>query len=78
MKENILGDIDKAINKHRYNTRTEFIREAIRDKLTGLEKEELMKKVASMKGILKGQSKMSEKKARKLAFEELLKERGLD
>ena len=77
IKEEILGEVDRAINVHRYNTRTEFIREAIRDKLTELEKKDLMKKIALLKGSLKGQSRMSEKKARKLAFEELLREKGL-
>jgi metal-responsive CopG/Arc/MetJ family transcriptional regulator len=53
MNNNLLKDIDKILKKHRYSTRTEFIREAIRQKLTELEKKELLKAVAKVHGSIK-------------------------
>ena len=53
MEERMLKDIDSMLERHRYSTRTEFIRDAIRDKLSDLEKEELLKAVARMKGASK-------------------------
>jgi metal-responsive CopG/Arc/MetJ family transcriptional regulator len=52
MEESLLKDIDSRMKKHNYSTRTEFIREAIRSKLSALEKEEAIKKLAAFKGSL--------------------------
>ncbi len=52
MEESLLNEIDSRMKKHNYSTRTEFIREAIRSKLTNLEKEEAIKKLAAFKGSL--------------------------
>ncbi|PIN81880.1 hypothetical protein COV11_00810 [Candidatus Woesearchaeota archaeon CG10_big_fil_rev_8_21_14_0_10_30_7] len=35
-QENVLKEIDKNITEHHFNSRTEFIREAIRDKIDEL------------------------------------------
>jgi len=69
----LLQEIDTKIKSHRYSTRTEFIRDAIRDKLSDLEKEEVIKKLAEFKGSLRGKAKMSEEKAGELAVKELAK-----
>ncbi|MBS3176081.1 ribbon-helix-helix protein, CopG family [Candidatus Woesearchaeota archaeon] len=62
LDESILKEIDSSLKKHRYSTRTEFIRDAVRDKLsemerrpplTEAEKEELIQKLSKMRGILK-------------------------
>ena len=53
LDEAILKEIDTNLKKHRYSTRTEFIREAIRDKLSKLEKEELLKAVDRLHGSSK-------------------------
>ena len=53
LEESILEDIDKSLAKHRYSTRTEFIRDAIREKLSELEKEELLKEVTKLRGSSK-------------------------
>ena len=37
--ENVMKNMDSAKKNNNYSTRTEFIREAVRDKLTELEKE---------------------------------------
>ncbi len=49
----ILNEIDHKLVKNRYSTRTEFIRDAIREKLTELEKGELLKVVAELRGASK-------------------------
>ncbi len=48
--EGVLQEIDSKLAKHRYSTRTEFVRDAIREKLAELEKEELLRKVATVRG----------------------------
>ncbi|MBW2995065.1 ribbon-helix-helix domain-containing protein [Candidatus Woesearchaeota archaeon] len=40
-KEKVLKKIDKSIAEHNFNSRTEFIREAVRDKLEDLSRDEL-------------------------------------
>lgn len=53
LEDNILTEIDKMLARHRYSTRTEFIRDAIREKLSDLEKDELLKVVAKLRGSSK-------------------------
>ncbi len=40
LEKAFLQDIEKVMKKHNYSTKTEFIREAIRDKIKELEKQE--------------------------------------
>jgi metal-responsive CopG/Arc/MetJ family transcriptional regulator len=40
MEKTFLREIDKVMKKHNYITKTEFIREAIRDKIKKLEEHE--------------------------------------
>jgi len=49
--------ISRALLEFDYGTKTEFIREAIRDKLNELEKQKAWEKLFAMRGILKGKSK---------------------
>ncbi|MBS3128161.1 ribbon-helix-helix protein, CopG family [Candidatus Woesearchaeota archaeon] len=61
LDESILKEIDRNLKKHRYSTRTEFLRDAVRDKLIELErnpltekeKEELLQKMASIRGTFR-------------------------
>ena len=55
--ESVLKEIDTSISEYNFNSRTEFIREAVRDKLSSLEKEELIKTFLKFKG--KSQKKTS-------------------
>ena len=43
LEPSILTEIDQSLQKHRYSTRTEFIRDAIREKLSDLERETMLK-----------------------------------
>ena len=42
VEENFMNAINKVMKKHNYMTKTEFIREAIRDKIRRLEEKEIL------------------------------------
>ena len=73
----LLKAVDKNLKKNMYSTRTEFIRDAIRHKLTEQEKQEALKKLAALKGSLKGKARISDEKARELAFKDIAKKHGI-
>ena len=77
LEDDFLHDIEETIKKHRYSTKTEFVREAIRDKVKELEKEEILKKLAKFKGSLKGKAKMSDEEAGRLASLKIAKKFGI-
>ena len=53
MEDRLLEELDQKLEEYRYSTRTEFIRDAIREKLSELEKEEVLKNLAQLKGSSK-------------------------
>ena len=53
IEDDFARDIEKAIKEHHYTTKTEFVREAMRDKLSDLEKEELLKQAVYLRGASK-------------------------
>ena len=53
MEDKLLEELDQKLEGHRYSTRTEFIRDAIREKLSELEKDEVLKSLAQLKGSSK-------------------------
>ena len=70
-----LKDIQSIMKKHRYSTKTEFIREAIRDKIKDLEKEELILRAKSLYGASKRKTTDEDiHKAGEKAFRELERE----
>ena len=74
MENNMLSEIDQKLGQHRYSTRTEFIRDAIREKLSELEKQEVLKNLSKLQGSSK--KKTSDEKlhaARDKAFDILEK-----
>ena len=72
-----LKDIDKTVKKENYHNRTEFIRDSVRTKLTELEKQEVIKKLAKFKGSLKGKSKLTDEEAGELAARDVAKKFGI-
>jgi Arc/MetJ-type ribon-helix-helix transcriptional regulator len=75
LENSFLEDIQETMKKHRYTTKTEFIREAIRDKIRELEKEEALLRVKQIYGASK--KKTSDKDLRDVgekAFVELEEE----
>ena len=53
MEDKFLEELDQKLEEHRYSTRTEFIRDAIREKLSELEKEQILKNLSQLKGTSK-------------------------
>ena len=53
LEDGLLKEINKKLGKNRYSTRTEFIRDAIREKLSDLEKEEILRELVRLKGSSK-------------------------
>jgi len=64
--------LSKVIKNNMYSTKTEFIREAIRDKIKQIQKEELIKRVSLIAGSSKKKTTDEDlHKAREKAFEQL-------
>lgn len=75
LENTFLKDIEKSMKKNRYTTKTEFIREAIRDKIRDLEKEEALLRLKKLYGASKRKTTDEElHKAGEKAFKELEKE----
>ena len=47
LEDKLLEEIDDRLIKNRYSTRTEFIRDAIREKLAELEKDEILRNITT-------------------------------
>ena len=75
LENNVVKEIDQKLAPFRYGTRTEFLRDAIRSKLSDLEKEEIFRKLQQNKGKYK--SKMELETAKELAAKELIKRLNL-
>jgi len=78
LDEGMLKRIDKLVKENNYGTRTEFIRSSIREKMSQLEKEELLKQLMALKGSVKTKTSDAElRRIRDEAWKEYAKERGL-
>jgi metal-responsive CopG/Arc/MetJ family transcriptional regulator len=77
LDEKMLKNIDSCLKKNNFSTRTELIRDAIREKLSALEKEEAIRKLIAYRGIMKGKSKMSDEEARELVGREYAAKHGI-
>lgn len=74
LENELLNEIDHKLVEYRYGTRTEFIRDAIREKLSDLEKEGLLRQLAEIKGYSKHKTTDEQiHRARDIAFELLEK-----
>ncbi len=75
IEEQFAKNLEKTIKKHNYSTKTEFIREAIRDKIHDLEKEEALMRARKLFGTSRLQTTDEQRhRAGEEAFEELEKE----
>ncbi|MFH0869613.1 MAG: ribbon-helix-helix domain-containing protein [archaeon] len=77
LDEQMLKNIDSVLKKHNFSTRTEFIRDAIRSRLSRLEKDEIIAKLAAAKGTLKSKCKLSEEEVGEMVFNETAKRLGV-
>ena len=53
LESGFIKDLDRIMKRHRYMTKTEFIRQALRDKMDELEKQETLKNVEMLFGSSK-------------------------
>ena len=75
LENEFLRDIEKVMKKHRYTTKTEFIREAIRDKIKDLEKEKALMRLEKAYGASKRKTTQAQlEKAKEKAFEDIAKQ----
>ena len=78
-EDKFLKNIMRVMGRFGYSTKTEFIRESIRDKIKDLEKKEALIRLEKVYGASK--HKTSDKdlhKAREKAVKEIAKELGVD
>jgi len=73
MEKNLLKKIDNSIKNNGYSTRTEFIRESIRNRLSELEKQEAIRKLEKFRGSLKGKAKKNDEEVREIMEKRLAK-----
>ena len=78
-EDNFLQEIEGVMKVHNYATKAEFIREAVRDKVIDLEKQEYIARALKLYGASK--KKTTDKdlhQAREGAAKEIAKELGVD
>ncbi|MCH7568765.1 MAG: hypothetical protein IIA87_05065 [Nanoarchaeota archaeon] len=80
LDEKFRKDLEIAMKKYRYDTKSEFIREAMRRMIKELEKEEALARVRAVYGASKKKKKTTDEelhKAGEEVFQELEKEFGI-
>lgn len=76
-QEDVLKKIDETISEHNFNSRTEFIREAVRDKIAELSKEELVKEFLKFRGKARKKTTYKDNlKTKQAVSKELVEELG--
>tara|TARA_Y100000310_G_C20645844_1_gene796522 strand:- start:794 stop:1060 length:267 start_codon:yes stop_codon:yes gene_type:complete len=74
-QEGVLKEVDKSIVQHNFNSRTEFIRGAVRERLDKLSKEDLMKEFLRFRGKAKKKTTYEENiKTKEIVSKELMAE----
>jgi len=72
-------ELEKFMHKHRYATKTEFIREAIRKQMQELEMQEDLEHMRRTRGIWKKKTTDAQlHRVREKVAQEILKEFGID
>jgi Arc/MetJ-type ribon-helix-helix transcriptional regulator len=72
LEDNFLGVIDDVVRREGFQNRTEFIRNALREKIDRIKLKNAMIEVSKLKGAAKKKSRNYEE-ARLKAFKELVK-----
>jgi len=68
LEENFLKAIEAVMKKHNYMTKTEFVREAIRDKIRKLEEKEILEDPDLYKQIIESEKNIKKKKIKELKY----------
>ena len=72
IEDGFARELEKAMKRHRYVTKTEFIREAMRDKMNALEKLEAIERLELIRGTSKTKTTDEQRhRAGEEAFEEI-------
>jgi metal-responsive CopG/Arc/MetJ family transcriptional regulator len=75
--DKFLKEVDRTAKQAGYQNRTEFIRAALREKVSEIELKEAMKSLAHLKGASKRKTTDEElERIREEAFDELIRNRG--
>lgn len=77
LQEDILKSIDKLLKPMHFNNRTEFIRDAIRDKLEKIENEIFAKKLKKFQGSLRPKTNKTDEQIREEVGRAYAKEHGI-
>ena len=79
IEKDFLQEIEKVMKKKHYSTKTEFVREALREKLTKEEKEEIMKALDQVYGSSKKKTSDADlRRGRERVFARIEKEMELE
>ena len=79
-EKDFVEDIKRIMKGHRYATKTEFIREAVRDKIEDIEKQEALIQLEKIYGARANKRNITDArlhKVRQQAAEEIAKELGI-
>jgi metal-responsive CopG/Arc/MetJ family transcriptional regulator len=68
LERNLLLAIEKVMKKHHYSTKTEFVRESIRDKIRRLEEKEIVEDKDVMSQIEESEKNIKKRKVRKFKY----------
>jgi len=68
IEENFLRAIEAIMKKHNYVTKTEFIRESIRDKIRRLEEKEILEDMDLMSQIKESEKNIKKKKLKEFKY----------
>lgn len=68
LERNFLTAIEKVMKKHNYMTKTEFIRESIRDKIRKLEEKEILGDKEMMKQIVASEKNIKKGKVKEFKY----------
>lgn len=68
LERNFLDAIEKVMKKHHYATKTEFVRESIRDKIKKLEEKEIVEDRNMMGQIEASEKNINKRKIKKFSY----------
>ncbi|HVY01151.1 MAG TPA: ribbon-helix-helix domain-containing protein [Candidatus Nanoarchaeia archaeon] len=68
LEENFLKAIEKVMKAHNYTTKTEFIRESIRDKISELEEKEILGNKELMKQLKESEKNFKKGKGKEFKY----------
>ena len=68
LERNFLQAINEVMKKHHYMTKTEFIRESIREKIKRLEEKEIIEDKNVMKQIVSSEKNIKKGKIKELKY----------